>query len=594
MLVYRSGAKRLATREVLSDLEERIASLDGDGASGLDEVRSLLIDAGAVEAGLVDAECADDDHASPLSDALDRVMGAIADAFVRVWYGAPAGRAAVPEMLRAIREVGAHGPADVVSVSTPEGFAFYGLYPETYVHAAQALIRALAPRFVVVIGIRSIGTTLSAVVEATLRARGVATERLTVRPRGHPFDRQLTLSPRLIGWLRELAAHAENVFAVVDEGPGLSGSSFASVVESIRAAGVSEDRIAILPSWNPNADALSSDRARRIWPRHTRFVGDFDTLWLRSGRLEQVFDATELRELSAGAWRSLFFGDSDAPAIQPQHERRKFLARRADGERMLIKFEGLDRGVRERHARAVRAAAAGFAPSVDGLAHGFLATRWLHGTPLHSGDVTPELLRRLARYLAWISRCERTTAASDFAPLVDMLHVNALEALGPRWSAQAVIVSSQAADAAPRAPAVRVDGRMLPHEWLQTPNGYMKSDSASHFDDHFYPGETDVAWDVAATIIEFQLDAVATRRLLNEYVAASGDTQVEQRLPFMRSAYAAFRLGYTRLGAETLGASRDGERLREASRQYEEVLRRELSVFAVDGQSCATGARVPV
>jgi hypothetical protein len=418
----------------------------------------------------------------------------------------------------------------------------------------------------------------------------VANQRLTVRPRGHPFDRVVHLSPRLTRCIRASAARTETLFVIVDEGPGLSGSSFASVAEQLAILGVPDARVVFFPSWNADAAGLLNDAARRIWPRRAKFVGDFDRAWVRSGRLERLFGARVVHDLSGGAWRSLFYPSLDtSPAIQPQHERRKFLLRDADGEQLLIKFEGLDRGARERCARAERVADAGFGAPMQGWAHGFLVTRWVDGTPLAAADATPELLRRVGHYLAWISRFERSGRVAHPAPLLDMLCVNANEGLGVGFGEAAVKQVADGSTAIACSSAVRVDGRMLPHEWLRTRDGYLKTDAASHFDDHFYPGETDVAWDLAAAGIELALNPAADRMLVREYQAASGDHEVERRLRFMRPTYAAFRLGYTTLASVALGASPDAARMRAASGRYAGVLRRELCTDRVDGQSCATG-----
>src|SRR5882724_4330375 len=75
---------------------------------------------------------------------------------------------------------------ETVEVSIPEGYAFYALHPRSYAEAAVRFWEDARPRAVVVIGIRSIGTSLSAVVCAALEERGCAVRRYTVRPGGHP------------------------------------------------------------------------------------------------------------------------------------------------------------------------------------------------------------------------------------------------------------------------------------------------------------------------------------------------------------------------------------------------------------------------
>lgn len=70
--------------------------------------------------------------------------------------------------------------------------------------AAEAWVREhTAPsERLLVDGIRSIGTSLSAVVAQKLGQSGCEVQRITVRPGGHPFQRQLDIAPeqlRVIG-----------------------------------------------------------------------------------------------------------------------------------------------------------------------------------------------------------------------------------------------------------------------------------------------------------------------------------------------------------------------------------------------------------
>jgi hypothetical protein len=57
-------------------------------------------------------------------------------------------------------------------LSASEGFAYYALHPRAYADVLGKL--PPLPQSVVVIGIRSIGTTLSAVTAAAVRGRGVS------------------------------------------------------------------------------------------------------------------------------------------------------------------------------------------------------------------------------------------------------------------------------------------------------------------------------------------------------------------------------------------------------------------------------------
>src|SRR5205085_4840116 len=103
----------------------------------------------------------------------------------------------------------------------PEGFCFYALHPLDY--ADLALQIPLSDKPIAVIGIRSIGTTLSAVVAAALwqAVPSRKVERATVRPSGHPYDRKTVLSGDTLFFVQR-NRQENSTFLIVDEGPGLS------------------------------------------------------------------------------------------------------------------------------------------------------------------------------------------------------------------------------------------------------------------------------------------------------------------------------------------------------------------------------------
>jgi hypothetical protein len=570
VLAYRPTSRPVDAAAAIESLVERAI---GSSPLGHDALRALLIDAGMLESGLLDAEAPVADDRSRLATTLDATMSALADVFVRSWGGATI--TSSPDARRALDELRSLAPNEAIELTVPEGFAYYGLFPETYVGAARAIAGRYEPERALVIGIRSIGTTLSAVVAAALRERGIATKRLTVRPRGHPFDRELRLSSALTSELTEHARDARTLFVIVDEGPGLSGSSFASVAETLVGLGASGERIVLAPSWDPPASALSSTRGQRCWTRHARFVGDFERDWIASGRLARRFGVEIISDLSAGAWRSRCYQSPSAyPPVQPQHERRKLLARVPAAGHVLLKFEGLGSLGIPRRDRAMRLADAGFGPPVRDFADGFLATPWIDGRPMHAQDVDAEFVEHLGRYLAWLRCREQTGEPAEPDALRAMVEVNVEEGLGAEWTAPLRRVDVGDFDGEP---AIRVDGRMLPHEWLRTSRGYTKTDALAHHDDHFYPGATDIAWDVAGACVELELDPEAERALIRAYRERSGDRTIATRLPFYRRAYLAFRLGYATLAEQALGESPDASGMRGAARRYAGLLRHQLS-----------------
>src|SRR5690606_26648 len=145
-----------------------------------------------------------------------------------------------------------------------EGYLHYALYPEGYVDAA--LRSGLAPE-TCVIGLRSIGTGLAALVAAGLGAGRF----FTLRPVGHPFDRRIVPAKPLA----RMILAATGPYAIVDEGPGKSGSSFGGVADWLEANGVARQRIHFFPSHpgEPGDQASAGQLGR--WRAASRHVSGF-------------------------------------------------------------------------------------------------------------------------------------------------------------------------------------------------------------------------------------------------------------------------------------------------------------------------------
>ena len=410
---------------------------------------------------------------------------------------------------------------DRITVRVPEGYAFYSLYPELYREAAMRFVQEHSPGMCVVVGIRSIGAGLSVIVAEAVHA----SLRFTVRPRGHPFHRELRLTEALEQRLRRYADKAW--FLIVDEGPGLSGSSFMSVAAKLEQLGVPHERIVLFPAHDPDPDCFVSDHARANWRRYPSYVEPF---------VADRFVPAGARDISGGAWRELA---GIWPAVQPQHERRKYLH-----EGRVWKFAGLGQFGRSKLERAKRLEQ--FCPRAYVLSNGFLVSDWVNGRQAALSDA---LLDTMARYLALLR--------AEF-PVNSAIPVKALEEM---------IAANTGVEA--RAPEdgqlVAIDGRMLPHEWLETADGFIKTDALDHHEDHFFPGCQDIAWDIAGAAVEwgFPVETLADR-----YLRLQPDPGLRARLPFYVMAYKAYRLGYCQLAIDTLGDDADGRRFRTLIERY--------------------------
>ncbi len=529
--VFRDTRCEISGPRLLAELWSSLGDLAscGDSAPPRDLVEDALLRAGELESLFTDRGLDSAIEMATITDALAAALIA-PDRPVSIDLGPSPAPISMPASLLA---------------SPPEGFVHYGVHPLDFAALAGRLPVIAAPA--VVIGLRTIGTTLSAVVAAALRARGIPVERFTVRPEGHPYDRVVRLGAPAQRWLRAQAA-ANASFFVVDEGPGRSGSSLLGAAEALVAAGAPRGRVALLCTHVPDPGALlAPDTARRLRAFSLHATG-----------LSRVVPEEATIPIRAGAWRRHCFVDEHHyPPIWPMLERRKLFSQ--DGQR-LFKYEGLGRWGAESLARARVLHQAGFGPPTEDAGDGFLVMPWIDSAPLRAESLTAELIHRLSAYCAFRASAFPSDGhrASD---LELMLRKNALVALGRDLGPRLDL---------PVGRPVIADARMMPHEWIAAPGAPpLKMDGLAHGDDHLFPGPVDVAWDLAGAIIEWRMSASARRVFLDGYRRASGD-RFESRLPAYLYAYTLFRLAWTIAAAASAPA--EAERLHAAEQRYRAVL----------------------
>lgn len=580
MIVFRDQRNWVEPSRMLSALREAALRLAG-GSPHHDAVLELLIEMGTLEGGLDDAIFADADGVHPTARRLRETSCALAHALWHTWRDQNhEAKPWVEQAAAALAYLEQQPMPAKVQIGVPEGYAYYGVYPEMYFEAARRCARALGPFNAVCLGLRSIGTSLSAAVAGALEELGCQVASYTLRPRGHPFDRRPILDSQL---KTVLQSERDALFLIVDEGPGISGSSLVGTAELLSELGIASERIMLFPSWSTDGSSLRSPAARARWHSFRQFVGSFEEAWLDSGRLSGILPPGRLRDLSAGGWRDLLYEDSDEfPAVQQQHERRKYLLEPSSNygsasDPCWLSFAGLGARGRSKLLRAEQLAAAGFTPAPERVAHGFLVRAYMPGAPVDAREgVNPKLLESMASYLAYIAREHPVEPSVTAATMREMIATNVAEGLGQEWLSLVERRFPSSASFCCERP-VALDGRMQPHEWIRTSGGYLKTDAVDHHDDHFFPGCQDIAWDVAAACLEFRLQPEARQRLVRRYGQLSGDRTIAARLPTHAVAYLAFRLGYATLAANTLEDTPDGRRFVAAAEHYDRLLRMELS-----------------
>jgi hypothetical protein len=546
MLVYRDAARTLTRDELQRELTARIARCESNPAalprSDREAWLALLLTCAEVETALEDRV-----DSSPVARARVR---SFTDSCAEAWWTGVSA-----DTSRWAGELAALALPERLVLKRAEGYAYYALDPEKYAHAVAA--RAVPGCPVLVIGIRSIGTSLSAVAVASLRARGVQAERISVRPSGHAWERHYSLADPELATLR--AREGAECF-VVDEGPGLSGSTFLAVGEGLERAGVPLDRITFFTSHQVDAAQLVARDAAQRWKRFRAHVVP-DT-----SPFEGALD------LGGGRWREHAYASSaEWPACWPNAERRKF---RLPGSPDMIQFVGLGPYGEAPLARAEELARGGFGPAVTKAGSGYLRQRWCDGELLRRplGPLTHRLVPRLIEYLAFRNEAFPAPEAQPRA-LEQMARVNVAEALGVELPSSFSLEVER---------PVYADGRLAPREWVPMQNATLiKLDAIDHGDDHFFPGPCDSAWDLAGAIVELELSDADAGALLAAYGRRTGDFAAA-RLPAYRVAYSACRLGYFDMAAAS-SEPLERQRLTRERDSYSAHLCRWLDAFPVSG-----------
>ncbi|AZO34367.1 MAG: hypothetical protein EOS81_01970 [Mesorhizobium sp.] len=565
MIVF-GDHKRTHSAEQLREAVLAEAEAIGDLPAGIERHAALVdlfVTASELFQGLADAEfdTRGADGSSARQKLGSEILVELSREVLRSWQQGFARKGSLDASLLA--KLAAIDCGSKITTGPAEGYALYALYPETYLLAA---LRSGLDANTCVIGIRSIGLGLAAMVAAALHAPPP----ISVRPIGHPFSRHMSAAPELLGSWRD-RPRAE--FAIVDEGPGLSGSSLYAVIVWLRRQGIDQERIHLFPSHRGGPGAQADAETVAALSQCQSHVADFEDVFdgavapgLRDwiGHLLGKADV-ELQEISGGAWREHLSAPADAwPPAFPAFERRKFIAS-AGGERWLIKFAGLGETGQRKLGTAKVLHEAGFGAQPAGLCHGFLVERWIDADRLdREGPARDLLIDWLGRYLGWRAaklQTDKTGASLD--QLAGMSVQNCEEALGERF---AHALQSWFAGQPSPGPTrrVEIDGRLHAWEFLVRPHGsLLKTDAFDHCRSHDLIGCQGIEWDIAGARVEHDLSAAELSKLVGCIEQA---TLIDRALvDYLEPCYLAFQLGLWTIA----GQSTDEEERMRSTRAVE-------------------------
>ena len=547
MLVYGDSERSEDARALVSDIRARLAAYAAmpAGPERHQAVVAAFIRASELVQGMADAEFAvlAADEVSQSRQVGAALLLDLAQMVLESWDSGFTNMHSLPDCAALDRLSG----AGTIRTKQAEGYAFYALYPEAYSAAARQ--SGLRPD-TTIIGIRSIGAGLAAMVAAALGAREI----FSVRPTGHPFDRRLAIGPDLAK--RLLAGMGD--YAIVDEGPGLSGSSFNGVADWLVEHGVAEQRIHFFPSHDGALGSAARDAHRQRWAQARKHYFSFEQLILNAPRPEHRLEnwlaarvgplQAPLQDLSGGAWRTLRAEPPELwPPADPAMEKRKFMAM-AHSRRWLAKFVGIGPGGQAKLKLAEELAQAGFAPAPAGLCHGFLITPWLEAQPTTSAPS----MDRLLDYLAFRAGLPADSPGASPPTLFAM----AIHNFGEHWGeAAADAVRTALGDPDRFAPVpCQTDNRLHAWEWVHGPDGWSKLDGLDHHAGHDLVGCQDIAWDLAAAGVELDLSAAQCAALADALAARIGRPLSAEFLAANRLCYLAFQIGLW-----TMALARNGE-----------------------------------
>ncbi len=562
MLVYGDIEASEQPGELRRRIRQNLRGVEGApaGRGRHERLVTAFIELSALLQGLADRafEQRGVDDVSLVQQAGAALLQELAQVVRRSWDDDFAGVLLLPQNWRA--RLGHLDCPGRLRVKRPEGYTFYALYPEAYIEAAER--SGLSSR-TVVIGLRSIGLGLAALVSAGLGAAPA----FSLRPVGHPFARRVEVAEALS---HLILADPGCDFAIVDEGPGLSGSSFGSVADWLESKGVSPAQIHFFPSHRGDPGPEASRIHRQRWASRPRHVVEMDDLIVKTPRqghrlqgwVEKQLktDCHDWHDISGGTWRGIDHASGDKPPSDGQLEKRKFLFGNED-RRWLVKFAGLAGLDRQKARKGMLLSAAGFTPRIVGSCHGFLIEEWVDGMPAEDAGLTgTTMIEPVGRYLGFRAKhLPPPNGGASLEALCGMALCNIGEALGTDHAERLRKWFSGVETWTPLLKRVDTDNRLHAWEWLLTRDGrILKTDALDHSGAHDLVGCQDIAWDVAGGCVEFELTCSERRRLAAIVEDETGRALPDELLMVFEICYLGFQIGlWTNASCRSTGLERE-------------------------------------
>ncbi len=446
----------------------------------------------------------------------------------------------------------------------------------------RALVERMPDRLqpLLLVGLRTSGSYFAPLLKAMLEAEGYeAVSFITMEPNkgaGREENRDLELHARL-GYMA----------IIVDDPPDTGGTVYAAL-SIARRAGFSEDRLRILvpahPIWRTPFRHVREGLVISTDPEHWHKRQLLDVKAVK-GRLAEYFAPQGLKVARVS-------NSAAAKAFNAQLQKASYVDRATrlkrvfevelvspDGARLTryVLAKSVGWGWLGYHAFVVGHRLSGFVPAFLGLRDGIAYMQWI----AQPAGADP---RGLADRGAWIDASAayvaarvRTLALRSLSQAgMDLARQNngirlaekALSRAYGRFLTDTLMRSHMGAELRRQpcpVPTV-VDGNMQRSEWVQGPDGLLKTDYEHHGMGKAGLNVTDPAFDLASAILQFELSGDEEVRLVQRYRALSGDDDVAERL-FLNKLLAGF-WGMNQAQDYLFGGLRDGAAQQELNRQF--------------------------
>jgi hydroxymethylpyrimidine pyrophosphatase-like HAD family hydrolase len=438
-------------------------------------------------------------------------------------------------------------PADLQAqqIAVPSPFSRLDLTHFDVLALGQRFMRRFPDRSraILIVGLRTSGSYFAPLLRAFLEAEGYATAPL------------LTMEPNkgLGRWeSRELEHYAQQGYTalIVDDPPHTAGTIFVAL-DIARRAGFATDKLKVLVPVHP---------AKRNWSKQLP-DGLVVSLEPEQWRMRSLLDAKAVEKRLAEYFSSENFVDVsvvESRRAEEYNARMQHASRESRGSRLKRIFEvrlktphggeetrfvlakSVGWGWLGYHAFLAGQRLSGFVPPILGLRDGILYMEWIPQSSLDDDDSErrAERIDVSASYVA--TRVRALYLESN--PLLgkgQQRHHNGFRLLEKTLSRAYgrlltdTLMQGRIGRRLRQQPCpfpTLIDGAMARGEWIEGPNGPLKTDYEHHGMGKAELNVIDPAYDLADSIFSLSLLPDEESRLIRRYVEVTGDVGVEQRL----------------------------------------------------------------